>query len=291
MAKLGPVNLADDTQELLRAANEQLRQEVDERKRIENKLLRNNRHMQEELRMAAELQHAVLPEIIDVPYLETCLIYRPLGGVSGDVYDFILNREKDLSVFLGDATGHGIAAALMTMMVLLGLDSIRPNLPTDESLRRLNQLIASRDTGRFVSGVYFRVTQQGLLTVTHAGHPSLIVIPANGDDLKQFSGGGCALGVFEDEPVAYEEEVYQLAVGDKLFAYTDAVIERYNSDKEVYGLDRLLDFLDASRALSIQQITEQLMTSLHKHAQETPSHDDLSVLVFEYCGLDNKKGR
>lgn len=234
--------------------------------------------------MAAEFQRAVLPEVVDVPYLRTCLLYRPLHGVSGDVYDFILNREKELSVFLGDATGHGIAAALMTMMVLLGLDSMRPNLPTDQSMRRLNQLIAARETGRAVSGLLFRISPRGTLSVTHAGHPSLIIIPANGSGLRQFHGGGCALGLFEDEPVPYQEEYFKLDRGDKLFAYTDGIIEWRNRDNEIFGSARLLQFLKQQRQKKIEEIAGLLVETLDRYAQGVPCHDDLTALIFEYSG-------
>ncbi|MFQ5659474.1 MAG: PP2C family protein-serine/threonine phosphatase [Gammaproteobacteria bacterium] len=258
--------------------------ETGEREWIAHELLRSNEYMQEELRMAAEFQRAVLPEVVDVPYLRTCLLYRPLHGVSGDVYDFILNREKELSVFLGDATGHGIAAALMTMMVLLGLDSMRPNLPTDQSMRRLNQLIAARETGRAVSGLLFRISPRGTLSVTHAGHPSLIIIPANGSGLRQFHGGGCALGLFEDEPVPYQEEYFKLDRGDKLFAYTDGIIEWRNRDNEIFGSARLLQFLKQQRQKKIEEIAGLLVETLDRYAQGVPCHDDLTALIFEYSG-------
>ena len=97
---------------------------------------------QNDLLLAADFQRAVLPQIIDVDYLDVNLIYKPYDSVSGDVYDFILNRERELAIFVGDATGHGISAALMTMMVHIAIDSLKANLSTDESLRKLNRLIA-----------------------------------------------------------------------------------------------------------------------------------------------------
>ena len=108
-----------------------LKREINARRRIEFELASKNKVMEEELRLAAEFQRAILPSIIDLPYLRTAIIFEPYLQVSGDVYDFLLNREQELGVFLGDATGHGVAAALMTMMVHLGLDSIRRDLPTE----------------------------------------------------------------------------------------------------------------------------------------------------------------
>ncbi len=255
------------------------------RDKAEQELIRKHEQIQKELDMAAEFQRAVLPEVVDLPYLCISISYRPYAPVSGDVYDFLQNREGELAIFVGDATGHGIAAALMTMMIHIGLDGIRRDLATDESIRILNRLIACRETGRSVSAVFFRVTPSGYLTVTHAGHPSLIIIPANEDKLVQFVDGGCALGVFEEEPVRYEEEGYQLLVGDKVLAYTDGVIEWNNQQGEVFGLPRLLASLIAHRHESIHNITNLLMKELEDFSDGQACKDDLTSLVLEFTGV------
>ncbi|NKB36348.1 MAG: SpoIIE family protein phosphatase [Gammaproteobacteria bacterium] len=248
----------------------------------EQALILQHSHLQQELQLAAEFQQAVLPEAPGVSFLEVSVIYQPFAEVSGDVYDFLQNREGEQAIFLGDATGHGIAAALMTMMIHIGLEGIRRNMPTDESIRQLNKLIAARDTGRSVSAVFFRVSPCGKLAVSHAGHPSLIIIPADGSPLLQFEKGGCALGIFEDEPVPYEEELYQLRKGDKLFAYTDAVTEWSRQDKEIFGLERLLDCLSRYRRESLEDIGERLLKDLQNFSEGQPCKDDLTALIVEY---------
>ena len=264
---------------------EQARLAKEVRDRAEQALYRQNDQMQHELALAAEFQRAVLPKDVDLPYLDIAIVYRPYAEVSGDVYDFLQNREGELAIFLGDATGHGIAAALMTMMIHIGLEGIRRNLPTHESIRILNKLIASRETGRSVSAVFFRITPSGRLTVAHAGHPSLIIILADGGPLVQFKKGGCALGVFEDEPVPYEEENFQLVRGDKIITYTDAVIEWSNTHKEVFGLQRLLRSLDKHRRESIDNICARLLEELRDFSDGQPCNDDLTALVVEYTGV------
>ena len=269
-----------------KSASEQLKLASEIRERAEKELIRQNDLMQQELLMAAEFQRGVLPSPSVLPFLETAIIYKPFAEVSGDVYDFLQNRERELAIFLGDATGHGIAAALMTMMIHIGLEGIRRNLPTHESISKLNKLIASRETGRSISCVFFRITPTGLLTVSHAGHPSLIIIPASGEALVQFDLGGCALGIFENEPVPYEEESYQLNVGDKVLAYTDGVIEWANKEKEIFGLDRLLDVLSKHQNESIDDIPALLLKELEEFTKGEICNDDLTALIIEYVGDD-----
>jgi len=244
----------------------------------------NDDYIRRELQTAAAFQRAVLPDPVPVPYLQTAISYHPHSAVSGDVYHFLLNREGELGIFIGDATGHGVTAALMTMMVMLGLDGIRRNLSTDDSMRRLNGLLAARKTGMSVTGIFLRVSPQGKLTVTHAGHPPLLLIPANGADIVCFEKGGCPLGIFDDEPVPYEEEQYQLQVGDKLFAYTDAVLEWENMAGEGFGLEKLLCVLDHHRHRNFEDLISICMDRLIEHAEGNSCGDDLTMLAFEYTG-------
>jgi sigma-B regulation protein RsbU (phosphoserine phosphatase) len=74
-------------------------------------LLERNRHMESELELAGAFQRAVLPAMDSVPYLQQAICYEPCEPVSGDVYDFTLNRERELGIFVGDDTGHRVGAA------------------------------------------------------------------------------------------------------------------------------------------------------------------------------------
>jgi sigma-B regulation protein RsbU (phosphoserine phosphatase) len=248
----------------------------------EKTISHSERDYQYELKLAADFQQSVLPEIVDVDYLEIDLIYKPYDAVSGDVYDFILNRERELAIFLGDATGHGISAALMTMMVHIAIDSLTPNLATDDSLRKLNQLISSRHTGRSVTGILFRISPDGLMKVSHAGHPSLIVIPADNSELITFKEAGCPLGLFEDEPVRYVEEGYQLKHGDKVVAYTDGLTEWRDDTKSAYSVDRLLSFINDNRKLDCKELVSAIYNDVKQFSKTTPNNDDLTLLISEY---------
>jgi phosphoserine phosphatase RsbU/P len=237
---------------------------------------------QNDLKLAADFQQAVLPEVVDVDYLDIALMYKPYDSVSGDVYDFILNRERELAIFIGDATGHGISAALMTMMVHIAIDSLTPNLPTDESIRKLNQLISSRKTGRSVTSVLFRIAPDGLMKVSHAGHPSLIIIPKNNSKLVSFKEAGCPLGLFIDEPVKYIEESYQLMPGDKIMAYTDGLTEWRDNNRGSYGLERLLNFINQNRSLDCDTLMTTIYNDVESFSNHQRNNDDLTMLIAEY---------
>ena len=266
------------------AGNPELVAEAAARLRAEDALRARNRDMESELELAGAVQRAVLPATLPVSYVDLAVHYARCGAVSGDVYDFTLNREGELGVFVGDATGHGVSAALLTMMVFVGLDSLPGNLSTDEVLRRLNRLMASRQTGLSVTGVFLRISAQGQLRASHAGHPPTAVIPASGSPVRMFVEGACPLGSFADEPVTYVEEQVQLAPGDKVLAYTDAVIEQRNAEGTLFGTEGLTAALDSLREHDAGGLLDGVLESISKHADGTACRDDLTMIAMEYRG-------
>jgi len=260
----------------LRAANERLRHEIERRERIEHLLVRRNEQM-----LAAVFQRSMLPRPPRVPYLQMAVRYRPFQVVSGDVYDFVLNREGETGVFLGDATGHGLAAAFMTMMVHCGLDSVRRDLSTDATLARLNAMLAERPTGRSVSAVFFRLSPDGRLAVSHAGHPSLVIVPAAGGAAVTFMEGGCALGMFADAPVPYVEETRALSPGDTVFGCTDGALEWRAADGSPFGAARLLEYLETHRDLPLEILLDGLLAALQRHGPDGRT-DDVSLFACRF---------
>jgi serine phosphatase RsbU (regulator of sigma subunit) len=257
-----------------------LRMEIEKRRRVEELLVRRNRQMLDDLRLAAQFQRSILPELPDVPYLDMRVRYRPQDEVSGDLYDVMQTREGDIGVLVGDATGHGLTAAFMTMMMHSAVDNLRRDLPTDLTMARLNTLLSERPTGRAITAVFFRVRADGLLTVTHAGHPTLLVIPQRGA-VTSFKEGGCALGMFAEEPVPYVMESHCLGAGDILLAYTDGALECRNADGEAFGANRLLGWLRTHKTLPLDALLDGLLDAILKHC-DGGSEDDITLLACRY---------
>lgn len=252
------------------------------------KLRMKNQEMQEDLDLAIEFQQAMLPKTPVLPYLEMDIMYLPFTGVSGDTYIISTDKDQTLNLFQGDATGHGIAAAIMAMMVKVGIESLPNNLSTDDILRQLNILLASSTPKeKFISCIYLRITSEGLLTFCNAGHPPLFIIPGNGDKPIFFEKCGLALGMFPDEYVPYQEFSYQLKTNDKVYVYTDGITEWGNPQKKFYGQDRLFNLFKNKSNVSLKQIREDLLDDLYKFARGIPPTDDVTAIGIHYKGLDN----
>lgn len=238
----------------LRVAERILRLE----ERLESRLRRlaeANQRIRRDLEAAAAVQRAHLPE--RPPALEKLAFawaYQSCETLGGDMFNLFRLDEGRVGVYVLDVSGHGTAAALLSVSLSRALV---PHLQQGGILKRprsepphyeiaapaevaaeLNRRFPLIDeAGRYCTLLY------GILEIgTHrfryvsAGHPAPIV--AAGDPLPVRPGaGGPPIGVLED--AAWEEAEIQLAPGSRLLLYTDGVSETANASGERFGEERL----------------------------------------------------
>lgn len=182
----------------------------------------------EELQLAAVVQREFLPR--DLPTMhgvDFAALWRPTNYVSGDIYDVMRLDEDHIGIFIADAVGHGVPAALMTMVICRSLvtKEITGNsyrlVPPSEVLSRLNAEMIRRQgrTTRFTTAVYGVVNcRSRTLTLAGAGHPPPLLLHADGtSQLLETTGG--LLGVFPDE--SFSQIEIELRSDDRVLLYTD----------------------------------------------------------------------
>jgi phosphoserine phosphatase RsbU/P len=181
----------------------------------------------EELQLAASVQREFLPESLpQVDQIDFRVFFRPAGYVSGDIYDVQRLDEHHVGFFLADAVGHGVPAALMTMVLSR---SLTMKIVTGESyellepssvLQRLNREMIRRhgDVPRFATAVYGVVdTRDRSIRLSGAGHPPPLIIGANGSREIETEGG--LLGVFPDD--SFPQVEFSLSQDESLLIYSD----------------------------------------------------------------------
>lgn len=185
----------------------------------------------EELRLAAQLQREFLPRTLPrVGGLAFGVMWRPASYVSGDIYDVQRLDEEHVGMFIADAVGHGVPAALMTVyikrsLVTKQIDPDHPNhyriVDPGEALARLNAEMVNQRTDkvRFATAAYAVINTRTLhARVARAGHPFPMLLRAGGDTQMLKPDGGI-LGVFEEQ--AFEQCDVQLQPDDRLLLYSD----------------------------------------------------------------------
>lgn len=203
-------------------------------------------------------------------------------SVGGDVYDVIPADSESLVLAVGDASGHGLPAALEARDVVIGARmGILCGVRLTSLVYRLNEVLAGTTlSSRFVSLLLGELDAGGGFRYVNAGHPPPILVGAG--PARFLEGTGRVLGI--SRSWRYELSRVHLPVGAMLVAYTDGVTECLSATGEELGPERLLRLVASLGRASASEVVERLFDELGAHAGERGFHDDASILVVHRTG-------
>ncbi|MEM8757897.1 MAG: PP2C family protein-serine/threonine phosphatase [Planctomycetota bacterium] len=182
--------------------------------------------MSQEMSLAAKIQQELIPnELPEPPGFEAGVLFRPASYVSGDIYNMAAIDEHRIAFFIADAVGHGVPAALLTMIISRSLPmraspSEQRLITPADALGRLNDELCDVSDGnpRFATAVYGVIdTSTGAVRIANGGHPQPMHI--RGDGVHRIDAGGPLLGVFQG--ATFTEEQFILEPGETLLLYSD----------------------------------------------------------------------
>lgn len=246
----------------------------------------------EELQLAAMVQREYLPrEMPTLLGVDTAVLWRPASYVSGDIYDVMRLDEDHLGMFVADAVGHGVPAALLTMIICKSLRTKDISecgyriLEPSEVLAQLNeQMIQRRSRStRFATAIYAVVNcRQRTVRLARAGHPAPLLLSDGDSRVIEPTGG--LLGVFGDEE--YEQIEFDLHVGDRLLLYSDGFEQAFpdllddSSGKPLPNRKHLEVFNDLRDEDGAVRLIETLAERLDIHQGSLHPPDDLTMLCL-----------
>ncbi len=249
-----------------------------------DELLLAIRRADESEAQAAALIHALQQTLIPptpprVPGLDVAAVYRPaIGEVGGDFYDVFEVAEGDWCVALGDVSGKGTDAAIVTSTArhVVRSNALRHPQPSD-LLRVLNAALVEHPTDRFCTVVIVRlryVDGAWIASMSSGGHP-FPVLTRHGS-ATNLGRPGSLLGLFDD--VEFHDVSIKLARGDSLVLYTDGMVEGRNHQDEFYGEARLLGAL-IQPAASAEDLANQAVADVMTF-QTSHARDDIALVVI-----------
>lgn len=284
----------------LEAAQEDLRRRTLELQQLNQQLEGTNARMSRDLAAGATLQRLLLPR--DLPQTDAFRFawsFRPCDELAGDLLNVFPLDEDRLAVYLVDVSGHGVAAALLSVAIhrLLSPMAHAGSLLWDSAngsnpgrlqspvrvLSELNRLFPMEGNG----GLYFAVLYGVLdrrsrqFCYASAGQPAILRMTAGGD-VEFLAADGFPAGWFED--ARYEQSVVDLQPGDRMFIYSDGIPEAFSADGLPFGKERLVQSLGGTCQRPLQESLDALTTAVEQWCSEGGPDDDLSILAIEAAG-------
>lgn len=247
--------------------------------------------MHEEMSLAARIQRDFMPRgEVNVQGFDVAVLHQPTGYVSGDMYSVRRIDERTVGVLIADAVGHGVPAALLTMIIARSVQSAPDHVLADPSamLLRLNKDLMAAQSGstRFVTAVYATVDEPTRrVRIAGAGHPPPFWISQG--RVERIETNGPLLGVFED--ATFDAIEIDLRPGQTLLMYTDgfemcfpkagAVGDELRRPTMTY-VDHFERLCNPSNAGTLQEAMGELQTTLLEQAGSLHQADDVTALAI-----------
>ena len=243
-----------------------------------------------ELTLASDIQAHMLPCIFP-PFPEhnefdLYAVMHPAKEVGGDFYDFFMVGEDRLAVIVADVSGKGVPAALfMVIAKTLIKNYTQTGMEPAEVFTTVNRLLCDgNDAGLFVTA-WMGVLElsSGALSYVNAGHnPPLIKKADGGFEYLRERTGFVLAGM---EHIKYRQSALTIAPGDRLFLYTDGVTETTDSSQQLYGEERLQEFLNSHENCNAAEMLQKLQDSLLEFSGDAPQFDDITMLLMDFKGV------
>ncbi len=240
-----------------------------------------------ELEVATHIQTSMLPCVFPAfPTRKEFDIYAkmtPAKEVGGDFYDFFLVDDNHLALVIADVSGKGVPAALfMVIAKTLIKDRAQEGTSPDEVFTKVNKLLCeANEEGLFVTA-WLGVLEisSGHLDYVNAGHNPPLVRTFGREYEYLKSKRNFVLAGFEG--TKYSLCSLELSNGDSLFLYTDGVTEATDSNKELYGDNRLQKVLNLNKDKKPEDIVKTVKKDVDEFVGEAPQFDDITMLSFCY---------
>jgi len=272
-----------------------IQSDVTTRRQAEDGLRKAKEALEQDLRLAARVQQALLPPPeMHAGELRIAHAFHPCDDLAGDGVGVVSLPGNRLGIYLLDVSGHGVGAALLSFTLAHLLSpTIEGALLTENTgagpsvvspsrvAARLNRQFPMDRTRQYFTLVYGDIDPaSGRFRYVMAGHPAPVLLPRTGTPAT-VAGAGLPIGMIDE--ATYDDETLTLEPGDRLYCYTDGAIEALNAAEEEFGVGRLLAEIDRWRELPLRAGLDRVAAAVRAWSGG-PLKDDVSLLAIERAG-------
>ena len=216
-------------------------------------------------------------------HLEIAAKFSPARTIGGDLYDFLVTRNRGTALVIGDVSGKGAPAAIYAGVVSGIMRSHAPMEPAPaEMLAAVNYSLAERRIdAQFVSLIYGIWDDASLtLQVANSGLPRPVYCHKGKTQLIEATG--LPLGLFED--AEYDEFVFQAEPDDIFVFFSDGILDATNRKGELFGRTRLEKIIAECASQSAESIVKSIFKAAADHASGVETFDDQTVVAIKVKG-------
>ena len=241
-----------------------------------------------ELELAAEIQDLLIPDDDQIPKvadLDISARLVPAEEIGGDIYDFLKVNDERLLMYLGDVTGHGVPAGIVSSIASALFFGYGFQEDLQKVMIDVNRVLKAKTMPTMFLTLCLLEWNARLKTLNYvsAGHEQLIHYVAAEKKAVLKPAGGIALGMLPDVSKHIKLESVDLQPGDFVVVYSDGIPESWRNDDEIFGIERLVACAtEAGQTLkTAAEIEEKILKDTKDFAAGYKQMDDITIMVVK----------
>lgn len=255
-----------------------------ELKNVLEELQVKDRLITKDLQLAKLIQRSLFSyDVQKIKDLDMSILYRPMMDVGGDIYDIFPVMDNYWRIFLADATGHGIQAALTTMIIKTEYDKLRVfSMEPNEILRILNDIyiVGYHNLSSFFTCIIVDIDlRNNMIYYASGGHPDNFLY--RNDELILLKAGGKLIGARDG--LQWELKSMDFNSGDRLLLFTDGLFEEFSPEETLLGEDELKKIFKQNMKYQPIDMTVQIEKAIETWIGGREISDDITLLVIDRC--------
>ncbi len=250
-------------------------------KEIEQKFLeKENERKTAELEEARALQVSMLPtKLPETDLWDISAYMEPSQEVGGDYYDFSLSKSGELTLALGDATGHGMKAGIMVATAKSYFHSLVNENGNVDLIKKMSSGIKNMKLRMMYMGLTILRCQERSVEFTSAGMPPALLYKKKDGTISEVVLKAMPLGSSVEFP--YQSLQFELEPGDVFVLFSDGLMELFNPRREQLGMERIIESLEKIGEKSSRDILSSLISLRDSWKGKVNQEDDVTIVILK----------
>ncbi|HHW48248.1 MAG TPA: SpoIIE family protein phosphatase [Clostridiaceae bacterium] len=256
--------------------------DVTQMKQMQQKIIEHNKNLQNNLEMAKKLQYSLLPDEFFDERINFSYFYESCEMLGGDFIDIFAIDEDHIGVYIADVSGHGVPASMLTVFLFSSINReiLSPASALEGLYKKFN--CSSLGNNMYITVFYAIINlKDRKMTYSNAGHNVCPIVFGN-NRFELLRVPGVPISNWVNTP-SYTDRSIILNPKDRLFLYTDGLIELKNSEGEQFGEERLLNILlnDTSRPDAVLSKIYKAASKFASPEKPLQLADDITMALLE----------
>lgn len=243
-----------------------------------------NFDLEGDLILGEEIQHSILPLPTAGRHVRWCVTYKPVSKVSGDFYDVYDLADGATGILQFDASGHGVPAALLTMMAKISfVEAIQKVEQPNQVVAAVNDELSAhlQMTGNFLTAFYAVIRPHGRMIYCNAAHTRVLLVRRDAPGAELLDPTSLSVGFAPLGAAAFHNGEVLLRKGDRIIIYTDGLTETIDKTGKQFGVEGLLRLVDRYAKLELKEMHAAIENEWATLVERRGIDDDVTIISAE----------